>query len=70
MSSPGEIGVEAQPPLTSPFGSKLVGVIWLTACSAYASLWNYLPSFVKNSETVHIFKKSMRHYLTERKGYT
>ena len=34
------------------------------------NLWNSLPSSVKNSETVHIFKKNMRHYLTERKGYT
>ena len=34
------------------------------------NLWNYLLSSVKNSETVHIFKKNMRHYLTERKGYT
>ena len=33
------------------------------------SLWNSLPSLVKNSETVHIFKKNMKHYLTDRKGY-
>ena len=37
---------------------------------AEANLWNYLPSFVKSSETVHIFNKNMRHYLTERKRYT
>ena len=32
---------------------------------AGSNLWNSLPSFVKNSETVHIFKKNMTHYLTE-----
>ena len=33
---------------------------------AGANLWNSLPLFVKNSQSVHIFKKNMRHYLTER----
>ena len=35
ISSPHEIGVEHQSTLTSPFGSELVGVIWLTLCSGY-----------------------------------
>ena len=29
------IGVQSETPLTSPFGSELLGVIGLTACSAY-----------------------------------
>ena len=37
---------------------------------AGANLWNSLPSFVKNSQWTHIFKKSITHYLVERKGYT
>ena len=37
---------------------------------AGANLWNYLPSFVKNSQSIHIFKKDMRHYLVEKKRYT
>ena len=37
---------------------------------AGANLWNSLPSFVKNSQSIHIFKKNMRHYLVERKRYT
>ena len=36
---------------------------------AGASLWNSLPSLVKNSQSIHIFKKNMRHYLIERKRY-
>ena len=35
---------------------------------AGANLWNYLPSFVKNSQSIRIFKKNMRHYLVEKKG--
>ena len=37
ISSPHGIGVEHQTTLTSPFGSELVGVIWLTRCSGYGS---------------------------------
>ena len=37
---------------------------------AGANLWNSLPSFVKNSQSNHIFKKNMRHYLVEKKRYT
>ena len=37
---------------------------------AGANLWNYLPSFVKNSQSIHIFKKNMRHYFVEKKRYT
>ena len=37
---------------------------------AGANLWNSLPSFVKNSQSIHIFKKNMRHYLVEKKRYT
>ena len=36
ISSPGGVGVEAQPPLASPLGSKLLWVTGLTPCSAYA----------------------------------
>ena len=36
ISSPHGIGVEYQTTLTSPFGSELVGVIWLMPCSGYA----------------------------------
>ena len=32
-----------------------------------ANLWNSLPLFVKNSQSIHIFKKNMRHYLIEKK---
>ena len=35
ISSPHRIGVEHQTTLASPFGSELVGVIWLTPCSGY-----------------------------------
>ena len=35
-----------------------------------ANLWNSLLSFVKNSQSIHVFKKNMRHYLTERKRCT
>ena len=35
ISSPHGIGVEHLTTLTSPFGSVLVGVIWLTKCSGY-----------------------------------
>ena len=42
------------------FSIKIAGANW----------WNYLPSFVKNSQSIHIFKKNMRHYLVERKSYT
>ena len=37
---------------------------------AGANLWNSLPSFVKNSQSIHIFKKNMRRYLVEKKRYT
>ena len=36
---------------------------------AGANLWNSPPSLVKNSQSIHIFKKNMRHYLIERKRY-
>ena len=36
---------------------------------AGANLWNSLPSLVKNSQSIHTFKKNMRHYLIERKRY-
>ena len=36
ISSPHGVGVENQTTLASPFGKELVGVIWLTLCSAYA----------------------------------
>ena len=36
---------------------------------AGANLWNSLPSFVKNSQSIHIFKKNMRHYMVEKKRY-
>ena len=35
ISSPHGIGVEDQTTLASPFGSELIGVIWLTPCSGY-----------------------------------
>ena len=35
---------------------------------AGGNLWNSLPSFVKNSQSINIFKKNMRNYLNERKG--
>ena len=35
---------------------------------AGANLWNSLQSFVKNAQSIHIFKKNMRHYLAEKKG--
>ena len=35
ISLPHGIGVEHQITLASPFGSELVGVIWLTPCSGY-----------------------------------
>ena len=36
---------------------------------AGANLWNSLPPLIKNSQSIHIFKKNMRHYLIERKRY-
>ena len=36
---------------------------------AGANLWNSLPSFIKNSQSINIFKKNMRNYLNERKRY-
>ena len=36
---------------------------------AGANLCNSLPSLVKNSQSIHIFKKNMRHYLIGRKIY-
>ena len=41
------------------FGIKIAG----------ANLRNYLPSFVKNSQSIPILRKNARPYLTERKGY-
>ena len=35
ISSPRGVGVENQSTLASLLGSELVGVIWLTPCSAY-----------------------------------
>ena len=35
-----------------------------------ANLWNSLPLFVNNSQSIHIFKKNMRHYLIEEKMCT
>ena len=35
-----------------------------------ANLWNSLPLFVNNSQSIHIFGKNMRHYLIEEKMCT
>ena len=35
---------------------------------AGGNLWNSLPSFVKNSQSINIFKKNMRNYLMREKG--
>ena len=47
ISSPNGVGVKNQTTLASPLGSELVGVIWLTPCSAYGviSYWQLLPPF-------------------------
>ena len=62
ISSPGEIGVDAQPPLASPFVSELVGVIGLTACSAYVRSYCIKWGLAVNADKTKtmIFSKQKR----------